>query len=137
MFRRRSSRAAAVRFVRGLGRGALIGGRVASCQWVVLAVVQPTYSVAVESGFLDFKMRAEQMRGREFLDREADRFRGLGETPIGHRPVPLAAACRKQLRRGAVVKSIHVLMPRMLRHVIRPPKNAPLQRRTCRSGTCG
>src|SRR6476646_5547308 len=106
--RRRSSRAAAIRFVRGRAGGALIGGRVASRQRIVLAIVQPANSVAVESCFLDFEMRAEQMRGRQFLDRKADRFRGLGETPIGHRPASLSAACRKQLRRGAIVKSIHV-----------------------------
>src|SRR6478672_2903209 len=136
MLRRRSSRAAAVRLLRGLAGKALVGRRVASRQRIVLAVVQPSYPVAIESLFLDFEMRAEQMRGRELLDREADRLRRLGKTPIGHRPVALAAAGRKQLRRCAVVKSIHVYASNVAaRHRAGKGKYFP-QRRACRSGTC-
>jgi len=80
-------------------------------------VVQSAYSIAVESLLLHFKVGAYQELRCQLLDCKADGVRGIVKSPVAHRSVSLATARGKQLRRGAVVKSVHAFC---LRHCRRP-----------------
>jgi len=79
-----------------------------SSQWILGAFVQSTYSIAVESLLVDFKIRAQEIRGRKLLDCKANRFRGPAKSLIAHWPLCVAVPCREQFRRGRIIKGIHV-----------------------------
>jgi hypothetical protein len=79
-----------------------------SSQWILGAFVQSTYSVAVESLLVDFKIRAQEILKRKLLDCKANRFRGPAKSLITHWPLCVADPCREQFRRGIIIKGIHV-----------------------------
>src|ERR1700692_674291 len=86
------------------------GRRRAARQRIVGVLVQSADSIRVESLLLHFEVGTDQQIRRQLLDGKTDGFRRLGESPVAHRAVALAAARGEQLGRGRVVEGIHVLI---------------------------
>src|SRR5438270_8206509 len=82
-------------------------GRDAARQRIRVVLVQSADTIAIESLLLHFQVRADEKVGRQLLDGKADGFRGLGKSPVAHRPVALATARGEQFCRGAVVETVH------------------------------
>jgi hypothetical protein len=79
---------------------------VPSSERVFGMLVQATDSLAVESLLLDFELSSIKELQWQLFDCKSNRFCGLCEAPVPHRPVALAATRREQLGGGIKVKSL-------------------------------
>src|SRR5205823_3942260 len=99
--------------LRGVGVRLVAGRRGLGCtraarQRKVLALVQRANAALVEAGFIDLQIGAIQRIGRQFLDREANRFGRSAESPIRKtRPLFLADRGGKQFGGSVEAEGSH------------------------------